>query len=374
MMNGVSENKVDPVPRMQLFNCMHADCGATFTRQWRLKEHETTHTGARPVQCKVAGCGRSFSRASHLKHHALQHGGVKKFKCGVTTCGKGFLFSDKLKRHLRCAHGQKDKYFKCNLAGCTMTFLKRRALKLHLNTHGMTSFKCSKDGCLMKFSSHIARKAHERTHAGYTCPKSDCEVTQKTWGKMLKHMAGHQVVLPCPVCKKQFKKRDSLRRHKRTHALQKPVLLCPQQGCQAYFSTTFNLQHHIRKQHLQLLRHHCSFPDCDRAFAMRESLTRHLLHHDPDVARLKRRQRRSSKSWQKRLDGHGQHALVEEDLRGLFALRMRFCRRAKLEANLSGLFNERKVPHRVDPETNLRDLFSLKPPRSVEVSVEDKQG
>lgn len=45
-MNGVRGSKVDPVPRMQLFNCMHADCGATFTRQWRLKEHETTHTGA----------------------------------------------------------------------------------------------------------------------------------------------------------------------------------------------------------------------------------------------------------------------------------------------------------------------------------------
>lgn len=28
--------------------------------------------------------------------------------------------------------------------------------------------------------------------SGYTCPKSECQVTQKTWGKMLKHMAGHQ--------------------------------------------------------------------------------------------------------------------------------------------------------------------------------------
>lgn len=58
--------------------------------------------------------------------------------------------------------------------------------------------------------------------------------------------------------------------------------------------------------------------------------------------------------------------LVEEDLRRLFALRMRVSRRAKVETNLSGLFNERKIPHYVDPEVNLRNLFGIKKPRSLE--------
>lgn len=79
------------------------------------------------------------------------------------------------------------------------------------------------------------------------------------------------VSFSCMVCTKVFKKRDALRKHKRTHALQKPVLLCPSQGCQAYFSTTFNLQHHIRKVHLKLLSHRCAFPSCSKAFAMRVS-------------------------------------------------------------------------------------------------------
>lgn len=73
----------------------------------------------------------------------------------------------------------------------------------------------------------------------------------------------------CQVCKKEFKKVDSLRRHKRMHASHKPVLVCPRDDCQAYFSTTFNLQHHIRKVHLDLLKYRCSFPDCTRMFAMR---------------------------------------------------------------------------------------------------------
>lgn len=46
MMNAQVVKKEDVVPRQQLFNCAYTDCGATFTRHWRLREHETVHTGA----------------------------------------------------------------------------------------------------------------------------------------------------------------------------------------------------------------------------------------------------------------------------------------------------------------------------------------
>ena len=81
------------------------------------------------------------------------------------------------------------------------------------------------------------------------------------------------VTYTCQACKKVFKRVDRLRQHKQVHALHKPVLVCPKMGCQAYFSTTFNLQHHIRKVHLKLLKHRCSFPDCQQMFAMRVSNT-----------------------------------------------------------------------------------------------------
>lgn len=224
--------------------------------------------------------------------------------------------------------------------------------------------RCSKDGCAATFDSHISRKAHEKKHTGYRCPHADCQVLEHTWGKLQKHMAKHPATFTCQVCKKVFKKADALRRHKRIHASHKPVLVCPRDNCQAYFSTTFNLQHHIRKVHLELLKYRCSFPDCPRMFAMRESMMRHLLRHDPSATTLKKRQR-PKKSWQKRLDGH-HLPLVEENLRGLFALRMRISRRAKVETNLAGLFNERKIPHYVDPEVNLRNLFGMKQPRPLE--------
>ncbi|XP_075894727.1 P43 5S RNA-binding protein-like [Nelusetta ayraudi] len=360
-MNGVSGSNNVGGPRLQLFACGHSGCAAAFSREWRLKEHETLHSGARPCRCPVDGCGRRFSRKSHLSRHMLQHKGVKVLKCKISGCTQSFFTADKLKRHARYSHGDKTKYFKCSQPNCPSTFKKRRMFKLHLKEHQVAAkFKCVKEGCGATFDSHVARKAHEKKHTGYCCPQANCQVVEHTWGKLRKHMARHQDAFTCQTCKKEFKKADALRRHKHTHASHKPVLVCPRSDCQAYFSTTFNLQHHIRKVHLDLLKYKCSFPDCPRMFAMRESMTRHLLRHDIDSTTL-RKHRRPKKSWQKRLDGH-QLPAVEEDLRRLFALRLRVSRRAKVEANLNGLFNERKIPHYVDPEVNLRGLFGIKKP------------
>ncbi|XP_014848804.1 PREDICTED: P43 5S RNA-binding protein-like [Poecilia mexicana] len=358
-MNGLPE-------RSRLFACTHADCGATFPREWKLKEHETVHTGARPCLCAIAGCGRSFKRKCHLRRHLLQHEGKRQFQCNIEGCAKAFFLAHKLKRHLRVAHGDKENIFECSQPNCTLSFKKRRMLKLHLQEHNVpAAFKCTKGGCTATFNSHIARKAHEKKHAGYRCHHDGCQVLEHTWGKLLKHMAKHPATFTCSVCKKVFKKAGSLRRHKRSHASHKPVLVCPRENCQAHFSTTFNLEHHIRKVHLQLLKYKCSFPDCPRMFAMRESLQRHLLRHDPTATIIMKR-KRPKKTWQKRLNGNSQ-SFVEENLGRLFACRMRISRRAKVEADLSGLFNERKIPHYVDPEVNLRDLFGIKQPCPFEV-------
>ncbi|XP_068193721.1 P43 5S RNA-binding protein-like [Antennarius striatus] len=365
-MNGIRSGKSAGCAPQQLLNCTYTDCGATFTRQWRLKEHETVHTGARPWLCAVTGCGRRFSRKSHLSRHTLQHQGVKKFVCKFAGCAKTFLDGGRLKRHARYSHADPNDYFKCDHPDCNLNFKKRRIFKLHLQDHELSSkFKCSKDGCDAAFDSHVARKAHEKKHAGYRCPHANCQVLEHTWSKLQKHMVKHPATFTCDACKKTLKHSDGLRRHKRIHASHKPVLVCPRDGCQAYFSTTFNLQHHIRKAHLELLKYKCSFPDCPRMFAMRESMTRHLLCHDPTATKLKTRQR-PKKSWQKRLD-RNQLPHVEEDLRRLFTLRMRIARRSKVETNLAGLFNERKIPHYVDPEVNLRGLFGIKKPLPLEV-------
>ncbi|XP_056144660.1 P43 5S RNA-binding protein-like [Lampris incognitus] len=346
------------VPGLQLFNCTQAECGATFTRQWRLREHEKAHIEARPFKCRFVNCGRRFTRKAHLRRHAVQHTGVKAFICSFQCCPKSFFNAHCREKHVQHAHG-KGRWFKCSKPNCSLTFKKRRLLKLHMKEHGVTAnFRCSKDGCGAMFDSHIARKAHEKKHAGYRCQKANCNFIEYTWGKLQKHMAKHPVTFTCRACQKVFKKAGSLSRHERAHTSHKPVLVCPKSGCSAFFSTTFNLEHHIHKVHLEHLKYSCLFPDCPRMFAMRESMTRHLRHHDPITPALQKRLQ--SKLLQKRVSGR-RTPLVEEDLRRLFDLRMRIHRRAKVEANLLSLFNERKLTRNVDPEVNLRNLFSIKP-------------
>ncbi|XP_048859105.1 P43 5S RNA-binding protein-like [Brienomyrus brachyistius] len=362
-MNGLNGKKVDAIPRLKRFVCGHEGCAAAFSKEWRFKEHESVHTGERPLRCPTPGCERSFSRKKHLIRHKRGHTGEKPFRCTYANCEKRFLRARSLQRHAQYNHGNKDTNFKCHYPACTLMFRKRKDYKMHLNVHGVTPvFKCTVKDCGATFETRVSRRAHEKKHSGYACPDPGCQVVEYTWVKMVKHRRQHPATYACKQCQAAFGSRNALRRHKRCHALQKPTLQCPRLGCRAQFSTAFNLQHHIRKVHLQLLRYRCSHPGCQRAFAMRESLNRHQAHHDPYASRLKQKQRqRASKSWQKRLVSCGQRPLVEDDLSQLFTMRMRLPRRLTMEANLSKLFSERKIPRPVEQEVNLRDFFSLKP-------------
>uniref|UniRef100_A0A8C9TZV2 P43 5S RNA-binding protein n=1 Tax=Scleropages formosus TaxID=113540 RepID=A0A8C9TZV2_SCLFO len=233
-------------------------------------------------------------------------------------------------------------------------------------------FRCPHEGCGATFSRERRLREHQNTHTGEVmnlvtpsvlCPQPDCQIVTDTWGKMCKHLQEHTVTYTCKECQKSFGKRGALRRHKRSHGLQKPVLRCTSPDCKAYFTTTFNLQHHIRKVHLQLLKYPCNYPECSRAFAMRVSTLVGVT--TPVMVCL---QRRVNKSWRKRLERHKQWPLVEDDLSNLFALRMRLPRCLMLEANLTRLFNERLIPHPVEPEVNLRDLFNLKPDHALDAT------
>ncbi|XP_041121290.1 LOW QUALITY PROTEIN: P43 5S RNA-binding protein-like [Polyodon spathula] len=366
----IGQATVDAIPT-NIFNCTRAECGATFTREWRLKEHLAAHAGEKPQVCDVAECGRRFTRRSHLQRHKLTHGGIKQFRCTYVSCSQAFVTRDSLKRHIKYAHGIKDCYYKCPQQGCLKTFKKRKAYKTHLNEHAVTcSFQCQQAGCGRKFETCAARNAHEKTHRGYACKVPTCQTVAATWSKLQKHMLKHPATFCCSVCPKKFSKRGTLRRHRRCHTMPKPVLRCPKEGCQACFSTSFNLQHHIRKVHLQLLQYRCYYPDCTKAFAMSESLARHVVHHDPDRQKLQLQVmcRRPSKIWQKRpRGGRGRRTpVIEEDLRQLFSLKLRLCRRGKVECDLRGLFNERKGLRRVQQEVSLKELFEQRPPRCSE--------
>ncbi|XP_069490813.1 P43 5S RNA-binding protein-like [Ambystoma mexicanum] len=348
--------------------CPVKECGASFKKAWRLKEHVCTHTGEKPLRCDQPDCGKCFTRNDHLRQHRAKHMAQKPFRCPEGDCKAAFVTAGQLQKH-RSRHGLK---LKCTLAGCPKTFSKKRALKTHLLEHGGggASFECQRPGCGMKFDSSAKRKAHHRKHAAYPCPIDDCKTVTTTWTGRMKHLKTHPVEYNCLLCGKVFKKQNSLRRHGLSHVPKKPVLLCPREDCKAFFTTDYNLEHHIKKDHLHILKYHCYFPGCEKAFAMRASLTRHLVVHDPDRKKLQLKPPRVKRSWKRRWQSRcSELPLVEGNLSRLFNHKLSFRFKTKVESDLSGLFNERKLRPTAAAEVNLENLFYLPSGRKAEKAV-----
>ncbi|XP_063815790.1 P43 5S RNA-binding protein-like [Pseudophryne corroboree] len=343
-----------------VFPCTYAGCRAVFRKRLRLQEHAAKHAGQKPWHCDKPGCGKSFTRISHLQRHKQIHMGVKKYSCPATGCRAAFVRMKTLKRHQKYKHGAVAP-LKCSVPGCSQTFQKKSALKCHVSEHtGVPQLVCDHAGCEWKPHSGASLAAHRRRHAGYRCPFQGCQTTFPTWTALQKHRNKHPLDLQCTKCKKPFKKRSTLWRHKATHVERRISLTCPREDCRQTFTTIFNLTHHIRKIHLCLQTYHCYHAGCSRTFSMRESLIRHLVVHDPDKKKLKLRFNPRSTKKNLRRAPRPQPSL-EQDLSRLFNQKLIFRYKAQLESNLSSLFNERKFRVPALPEANLSSLFQQLP-------------
>ncbi|KAG8566260.1 hypothetical protein GDO81_013159 [Engystomops pustulosus] len=359
MQNQVASKQV----KKPLLTCPSVGCKALFRKQVRLREHVAKHTGQKPWRCDKPGCGKAFFHKTQLQKHWRKHLGLKKYICPFPDCRAGFVAKETLKRHQKYKHATADP-LKCSVKGCSKTFRKKKAFKQHLAEHGGEAlYRCDQPGCEWKSNSKASVAGHIRRHAGYRCPFQGCQTTSPTWSALQKHRMSHPLNLKCAKCNKPVKNKGALQRHKLAHDFKPKVYTCPREDCKQTFTTVFNLTHHVRKIHLCLQPYHCYHAGCNHTFAMRESLLRHLVVHDPEKKKLKlkfnlkpskRRIRRAQRSLPS----------VEQNLSRLFNLKLGFRSKTRLESNLSSLFNERKLRGPSEPEVNLSSLFHLPPTRA----------
>nr|XP_008104020.1 PREDICTED: zinc finger protein with KRAB and SCAN domains 7 [Anolis carolinensis] len=191
------------------YNC--SQCGKSFNKKDRWKNHQQLHTGEKHYPCLE--CEKRFTSKEVLTRHQRVHTGEKPHTCAQ--CGKCFSQRGDLKRHQRIHTAEKP--FQC--AQCGKCFSRKEPLQKHQRIHsGERPYQCPH--CQKRFHQCGDLKRHRRIHTGekpFECP--DCG---KSFGRR-EHLKGHQRIhtgekpYPCLDCGRNFSQRAVLIKHQRTH-------------------------------------------------------------------------------------------------------------------------------------------------------------
>ena len=88
----------------QVFRHQCKTCKSVFESNWKLKRHETIHSGEKPFKCRF--CPKKFRLSDGLKQHQKRHAKLileKRKYLGCNTCNKTFKDAKSLEKH-NCSH------------------------------------------------------------------------------------------------------------------------------------------------------------------------------------------------------------------------------------------------------------------------------
>ena len=226
-------------------------CKQNLFSSQSIYSHSLRHSGTRNWKCDV--CGAAFKRKQILDQHKKRHmddpNQRKKFPCGQ--CSKEFLTSSALCEHQFLDHQSSSDIEttngnKCEVCGKVFKNWANynRHVSLHPKLQEMASIakeqeneldqetntinqEVSCKACLEKFNNIIHLLSHLREHQQNTNnakklnSNTFCNVCNRSFtctGYLKKHMEMHGTTeLKCDVCFMIFKRRDTLRIHKKRH-------------------------------------------------------------------------------------------------------------------------------------------------------------
>ncbi|XP_055303349.1 zinc finger protein 25-like [Sitodiplosis mosellana] len=221
-------------------NFLCSICDKTFTTKARLEVHAATHAGEKNHACDE--CDKKFSSESRLRCHRRTHTGEKPYRCDQ--CDLTFAQGNALRCHKRIHTGEKP--YECQF--CNKRFTQNTILKTHMTLHTGKKIKCDFPDCDKMFSRASNLILHRREHTGekpYCC--TQCPNRYKQKSHLDRHMDTHLGVKhTCPICKKDYSKRWSLKVHMFTHSKIKPHRCSL---CIAEFTRRDKFRNHLKSIH-----------------------------------------------------------------------------------------------------------------------------
>ncbi|KAJ3611001.1 hypothetical protein NHX12_021017 [Muraenolepis orangiensis] len=276
------------------FICSFFDCKASFVKSWKLEAHLCEHTGLKPFPC--LDCDRNFCTGYQLNRHQRTHSGDKPYACKADGCVEAFATPSSMKNHMVKTHQNQGKLYKCDQPSCGKDFNKKYLLRAHAYEHTkVLPFQCTFTNCTKEFPSRATLKKHDKIHKGYPCDVDGCPFQGNFWSEYLTHRKEHKVKSQCDKCQKQFNNGRFLHLHDlHVHLGVKKALLCPHE-CGKTFTRQFHRESHVLSEHDGTKAFSCGSPNCSKAFAMKESLWRHSVVHDPKRTKMTKLQSKTNK-------------------------------------------------------------------------------
>ncbi|KAH8353084.1 hypothetical protein KR084_008796, partial [Drosophila pseudotakahashii] len=233
----------------QLYPCDH--CPKTFRSARQIRNHMLVHTGKRAYKCTQ--CPKSFLNSSNLQSHIRTHTGERPYKC--SKCPKTFIQKSHLVNHERTHTGERP--FKCSK--CDRTFIQPANLKTHIKSHckmssrpqRITRTRSQAQSEQAAFTNHVLL-VHTKKEFVTKTPEDphNCLICQKTFSNdinLKRHTRTHSLNrLQCSYCPETFANKQTLRMHTRIHTGEKPYS-CTM--CTKSFSRGDYLTKHIARRH-----------------------------------------------------------------------------------------------------------------------------
>lgn len=173
-------------------------------------------------------CGKGFPTKGRLKAHTISHTNNKEFYC--VECDKSFKSRSMLQAHLNSGKHTRYNDYRYVCEKCDKRYVSKRALDSHYNREHlkMRPFQCKE--CDKSFFIQTRLQHHVKiVHEGRRPPQN----------------------IPCNICNKLFRTKNTLREHLRTHTGERPYEC---KICGSKFTQSGVLRTHQKTVHLKVNR------------------------------------------------------------------------------------------------------------------------